>query len=85
MKKLNRKTKILGAGPRLRMWRKVNGIKLLPLGRLIKVSQGSLSDIENNKSNPSAVTITNLAIHTDINIFWMLTGKKGNIKEGEIP
>ena len=47
----------------------------MQLSRLIKVSQGSLSDLENDKSLPSATTLANLSIYTDLNIYWLLTGK----------
>jgi transcriptional regulator with XRE-family HTH domain len=62
-------------GNRLRAWRKSVPLKLMQLSKLIKVSQGSLSDLENDKSMPSATTLANLSICTDLNIFWLLTGK----------
>lgn len=34
-----------------------------------------MSDIENNKSLPSADTIAKLYQHTDLNIIWLLTGE----------
>ena len=39
------------------------------------ISQGSLSDIKNCKSLPSADTIAKLYQHTNLNIIWLLTGK----------
>lgn len=65
----------IGAGPRIRMWRKKADMKAYQLARQIKLSQGSLSDIENGKSNPSAETIVHFMKYTDIDIFWMLTGE----------
>lgn len=62
-------------GTRLRQWRKTLPLKSYELAKVIKISQGSLSDIENNKSLPSADTIAKLYQHTDINIIWLLTGK----------
>ena len=62
-------------GSRLRQWRKTLPLKSYELAKVIKISQGSLSDIENNKSLPSADTIAKLYQHTDINIIWLLTGK----------
>ena len=62
-------------GKRLRAWRKSDPLKLMQLSRLIKVSQGSLSDLENDKSLPSATTLANSSIYTDLNIYWLLTGK----------
>jgi transcriptional regulator with XRE-family HTH domain len=61
-------------GKRLRAWRKSVPLKLMQLSKLIKVSQGSLSDLENDKSMPSATTLANLSTYTDLNIFWLLTG-----------
>lgn len=34
-----------------------------------------MSDLENNKSLPSAETIARLHLKTNINIIWLLTGK----------
>jgi transcriptional regulator with XRE-family HTH domain len=74
-----RKEELSGAasflGSRLRQWRKTLPLKSFELAKLIKVSQGSLSDIENNKSLPSADTIAKLYQHTDLNIIWLLTAK----------
>ena len=38
-------------------------------------STHQLSDLENDKSLPSATTLANLSIYTDLNIYWLLTGK----------
>lgn len=62
-------------GKRLRAWRKSVPLKLMQLSGLIKVSQGSLSDLENDKSMPSATTLANLSLYTDLNIYWLLLGK----------
>ena len=62
-------------GTRLREWRKTIHIKSYELAKIIHISQGSLSDIENNNSLPSADTIAKLYQHTHINIIWLLTGK----------
>lgn len=80
MVKENEKT----TGQRLRAWRKSVPLKLMQLSEKIKVSQGSLSDLENDKSLPSATTLANLSIHTDLNIYWLLTGK-GPILKGPDP
>jgi len=61
-------------GERLRLWRKSSMLKLLDVKKMIGVSQGSLSDLENNKSLPSAGTLTQLCLKTDLNICWLLTG-----------
>ncbi|MFT4577722.1 MAG: transcriptional regulator with XRE-family HTH domain [Nitrospinales bacterium] len=80
MVKENEKT----TGQRLRAWRKSVPLKLMQLSAKIKVSQGSLSDLENDKSLPSATTLANLSIYTDLNIYWLLTGK-GPVLKGLDP
>lgn len=62
-------------GTRLRQWRKTLPLKSYELAKLIKISQGSLSDIENNKSLPSADTIAKLYQYSDLNIIWLLLDK----------
>lgn len=71
-------------GVRLRQWRKSLPLKSYQLAKLIKISQGSLSDIENCKSLPSADTIAKLYQHTNLNIIWLLTGK-GPIRKTQNP
>ena len=68
-------------GQRLRAWRKSVPLKLMELSEKIQVSQGSLSDLENDKSLPSATTLANLSLYTDLNIYWLLTGK-GPVHKG---
>lgn len=62
-------------GGRLKYWRKVSTLRLVDVAALIQVSQGSLSDLENDKSLPSATTLTGLCQKTDMNICWLLTGE----------
>jgi len=62
-------------GDRLRGWRKTTFNRAYQLGEHIKISQGSLSDIENNKSHPSANTLAKLHNLTHLNIIWLLTGR----------
>jgi len=83
-KSIRKNHKNIGCGPRIRQWRKKRGIKSFGLAKILKVSQGSLSDIENEKSNPSALTIQSFILNTNINVFWMMTGQDGDIKNGEI-
>lgn len=61
-------------GERLRLWRKWSKWTLVDLHKTIGVSQGSLSDQENNISLPSARTLTLFCLKTDLNICWLLTG-----------
>lgn len=62
-------------GARLRAWRKGVPLTLMVLSKRIGVSQGSLSDLENDKSLPSATTLASLSMHTDLNVYWLLNGK----------
>jgi len=61
-------------GERLKEYRKIKGYKVVKFSNILNISQGSLSGLENNKSKPSADTLANLVLHTDINIKWLLTG-----------
>ena len=84
----NDKSRSTGIGPRLRRWRKghplkASRLKAYQLAEKIKISQGSLSDIENGKSDPSASTLVNLYKYTDVNMHWLLTGEEGKFNEGE--
>ena len=79
--KNNTKSKITLAGTRIRQWRKTIPLKGYKLAEILKISQGSLSDIENNKSLPSADTIAKFHINTNINILWLLTGKGAMTKD----
>jgi transcriptional regulator with XRE-family HTH domain len=69
-------------GDRLRKWRKTLPLRAYELAKIIHISQGSLSDIENNKSLPSADTLTKLFLKTDLNIIWLLTARGPMIKSG---
>ncbi len=71
-------------GDRLREWRRSIPLKSYELAKLISISQGSLSDIENNKSLPSADTIAKIYLNTNINIIWLLTGR-GAMKKKDLP
>jgi len=44
------------------------------LAQTIGISQGSLSDICSGNSHPSASTLARLAMYTDIDLYWLLTG-----------
>lgn len=72
---------ITTVGTRLKGWRKHSMLKLVELSKKIRVSQGSLSDLENDKSLPSATTLANLCMFSDINIYWLLTGRGPMIRQ----
>jgi transcriptional regulator with XRE-family HTH domain len=73
VRKKSEAAKLLGS--RLRQWRKTLPLKSFELAKLIRISQGSLSDIESNKSLLSADTIAKLYQRKDLNIIWLLNGK----------
>ena len=66
---------ITNVGKRLKVWRKHSALKLVELSKKIRISQGSLSDLENDKSLPSATTLANLCMYSNLNIYWLLTGR----------
>lgn len=66
-------------GTRIREWRKERNLKGYELAKRIKISPASLSDIENNKSCPSAVTLHNLSVYANIDIVWVLTGERAKV------
>jgi len=70
-------------GGRLKYWRKVSRLRLVDVAVLIEVSQGSLSDLENDKSLPSATTLTGLCQKTDMNLYWLLTGEGSMVSKEE--
>ncbi len=61
-------------GSRLRSWRKNVPLKSFQLAQKINITPSSLSDIELNKSLPSADTLAKLTKSTSLNIKWLLTG-----------
>ena len=70
-------------GGRLKYWRKVSRLRLVDVAALVRVSQRSLSDLENDKSLPSASTLTGLCQKTDMNLYWLLTGEGSMVSKEE--
>lgn len=68
----NSKTDI---GQRLRYFRKTRFNKAVELADELSISQGSLSELENGNSLPSASTLQNL-YHAGCCINWLLTGEE---------
>jgi transcriptional regulator with XRE-family HTH domain len=66
---------ITTVGKRLKTWRKHSMLKLVELSKKVHISQGSLSDLENDKSLPSSNTLANFCKFSDINISWLLIGR----------
>jgi len=57
-------------------------MKLMDLSGKINVAASSLSELENDKSLPSADTLSKLYFHTDVDIIWLLTGVGTMLKGG---
>jgi len=76
-------------GRRIEEYRLHKGYKVGELARIIGISQGSLSEIKNEKSEPRADTLEKVVRNTDINAHWLLTGEgpmiKGPDHTGETP
>jgi len=82
-KKINPSKFPASVGGRLKYWRKVSALRLVDVAALIRVSQGSLSELENDKSLPSATTLNGLCQKTDLNIRWLLTGEGSMVSKEE--
>lgn len=67
--------KTVGAGPRIKAWRKKNSITQKGLSKILEIAQPTLSDIEAEHHDPSCETIIKFVNKTDIDVMWMLTGK----------
>ena len=65
-------------GKRLRSYRKSMGLNVINFAYKIKITQGTLSELENGISAPSARTLANLYLYTKADIVWLLTGKGKN-------
>lgn len=61
-------------GKRIKEYRLNAGYKIAEFASVIGISQGSLSDIENEKTKPSSGTLETLVRNTDIDAVWLLTG-----------
>jgi len=62
-------------GTRFEAWREGEKIKGYRLAKMIDISQGSLSEILNNKTHPCADTLALIHANTELNILWLLSGK----------
>ena len=70
----------MSIGTRIRKYRFHKRLKVRELAGIINISQGSLSDIENENTKPAADTIISIVKNTDINPYWLLTGE-GEMEE----
>jgi transcriptional regulator with XRE-family HTH domain len=79
---MRKKGELEEMGMRIRMWRKDRGLRANELARKLKISGGSLSEIENGKSFPSAPTLASMHLNTDLNVGYVLTGQvASNLKK----
>lgn len=62
-------------GERLKQFRLAQGMKANQFAEVVGISQSSLSEIENQNTNPSAETLSLVVRNTNINAFWLLTGE----------
>jgi len=69
---------IKNVGTRIRQWRKEKNIKGYVFANSIKISQGSLSEIENNKTFPSLNTVAKIHRYTGADINWIIFGDVKN-------
>ena len=77
-----RKVELEELGMRIRIWRKDQGLKAKELASRLNISGGSLSEIENGKSLPSASTLASMHLNTDLNVGYVLTGQAAKEKAG---
>ena len=68
----------MSIGKRIRELRKTLGKNSKTFATFIGISQGSLSEIENDKTHPSCNTLISLSQKTDVCILWLLTGHNSN-------
>ena len=83
MENTGRKVECAGMGMRIRSWRESQGMKAKELARRLKISGGSLSEIENGKSLPSALTLASIHQNTGLNVGYVLTGEFAGGKLGD--
>lgn len=63
-------------GKNIKKIRKERKLKQEELAKQIGISRSYLSDIENNRKNPSIKTIESLADKLNVTVFYLTTGKK---------
>jgi transcriptional regulator with XRE-family HTH domain len=73
-------------GHKIREYRLAKKLTVKKFAEIINISQGSLSDIENEKTKPSADTIVSITRNTDINPLWLLTdeGEMFNVNKESV-
>ncbi len=64
-----------GVGKRIKAYRQMMGFRGYQFAKVIGISQGSLSDIENEKSLPSVDTLAKMESKTSLNSIWVMLDK----------
>jgi transcriptional regulator with XRE-family HTH domain len=64
-------------GGKLRAYREAKGYTIGNFAKLLEISAGNLSDIENNKVKPSFIPIKSLILKTDINLAQLFSDDEG--------
>lgn len=70
-------------GQRIKYWRKSRKLRLMDLSKTVRISQGSLSDLENDKSQPSYGTLKKLNTKAGIELYWLFGIEKKKTKTKE--
>ena len=63
-------------GQRLELYRMFLGMKAFKFAKHLRISQGSYSDLKNNKSLPGCLTIVKIIKLEECCIVWLLTGRE---------
>lgn len=71
-------------GSRLQSYRMAKRLTGKQLADIIGISQGSLSELENGKREPSGKVFYGIAKNTDIDLNWLITGE-GPKRQNEVP
>lgn len=71
-------------GDRLKSWRKSIPLKGFQLAQKIGITGPALTELEKNRTLPSAGTLAKLARNSNLNILWLLTGE-GKMYREELP
>jgi transcriptional regulator with XRE-family HTH domain len=64
----------MNIGQRIKIIRKMNKLNQVEFAKIIGVSQGTLSELEKDKNNPSIETILSIHVHFKVDIEWLLVG-----------
>ena len=70
-----------GMGDRLKSWRKAAKLNLTQLAKKLGLGITTLSEIESNKSLPSADTLARLHKKTNLNILWLMFQEENMLQD----